>query len=741
MAILFQEEKRIFTLQTKQTTYQMKVDDFGFLLHLYYGTKVSGDMDYLLTYYDRGFSGNPNDVGNNRTYSMDVLPQEYPTLGTGDYRNSALVLRGHDESECCDLRYAGYEIREGKYELEGLPAVYAGEKEAQTLKIVLEDNVSKVRVQLLYGVLEDEDIITRSVKITNYGTACVVVEKAASACLDFITGQYDLLSFYGRHTMERNLQRIRIGHGSHSIGSRRGTSSHQYNPAVIVAEKNTTENTGDCYGMVFVYSGNFLCEAEQDQFDQTRVLMGLQSDLFHYPLESGQTLEIPETIMCYSDRGFGDLSVKYHRCIRNHICNGARSRRTTGIQGNGSSETGFVPRPVLVNSWEAAYFNFTGETIVELAREAAGLGIDMVVMDDGWFGKREDDNSGLGDWQVNEKKLGCSLGELVRRVNAEGVKFGIWIEPEMISEDSDLYREHPDWAMQNPGRNPARGRNQLVLDFSREDVREYIFDQICRVLDQGNIEYIKWDMNRSVTDFYSVENRQGRVSYDFVTGLYDFMEKLLARYPKLMIEGCSGGGGRFDAGMMYYTPQIWCSDNTDALDRLRIQYGTSFFYPMSTVSAHVSAVPNHQTGRITSLRTRGIVAMTGAFGYELSLSRLSAEEKEEIREQIRQYKEFEPLISTGDYYRLSNPYEDACASWMFVSADRKQILLHVVILENHGNMTVNYVRLKELLPDAVYEEAASGKCYCGSALMQAGIPIPVEMGDYRAYQFVFRVKE
>ncbi len=741
MAILFQEEKRIFTLQTKQTTYQMKVDDFGFLLHLYYGTKVSGDMDYLLTYYDRGFSGNPNDVGNNRTYSMDVLPQEYPTLGTGDYRNSALVLRGHDESECCDLRYAGYEIREGKYELEGLPAVYAGEKEAQTLKIVLEDNVSRVRVQLLYGVLEDEDIITRSVKITNYGTACVVVEKAASACLDFITGQYDLLSFYGRHTMERNLQRIRIGHGSHSIGSRRGTSSHQYNPAVIVAEKNTTENTGDCYGMVFVYSGNFLCEAEQDQFDQTRVLMGLQSDLFHYPLESGQTLEIPETIMCYSDRGFGDLSVKYHRCIRNHICNGARSRRTTGIQGNGSSETGFVPRPVLVNSWEAAYFNFTGETIVELAREAAGLGIDMVVMDDGWFGKREDDNSGLGDWQVNEKKLGCSLGELVRRVNAEGVKFGIWIEPEMISEDSDLYREHPDWAMQNPGRNPARGRNQLVLDFSREDVREYIFDQICRVLDQGNIEYIKWDMNRSVTDFYSVENRQGRVSYDFVTGLYDFMEKLLARYPKLMIEGCSGGGGRFDAGMMYYTPQIWCSDNTDALDRLRIQYGTSFFYPMSTVSAHVSAVPNHQTGRITSLRTRGIVAMTGAFGYELSLSRLSAEEKEEIREQIRQYKEFEPLISTGDYYRLSNPYEDACAAWMFVSGDRKQILLHVVILENHGNMTVNYVRLKELLPDAVYEEAASGKCYCGSALMQAGIPIPVEMGDYRAYQFVFRVKE
>ncbi len=734
MAILFQEEKRIFTLQTKQTTYQMKVDDFGFLLHLYYGAKVSGEMDYLLTYYDRGFSGNPNDVGNNRTYSMDVLPQEYPTLGTGDYRNSAFVLRNHDESACCDLRYAGYEIREGKYELPGLPAVYAKPEEAQTLEIVLEDAVSKVRVRLLYGVLEDEDIITRSVKITNYGTEYIVVEKASSACLDFITGEYDLLSFYGRHIMERNLQRARIGHGSQSIGSRRGTSSHQYNPAVIVAGKNTTEDIGDCYGMVFVYSGNFLCEAEQDQFDQTRILMGLQRDLFNYPLESGETLVVPETILCYSGRGFGDLSMKYHRCIRNHICNGARSRRKSG-------KTGFIPRPVLVNSWEAAYFNFTGETIVELAREAAQLGIDMVVMDDGWFGKREDDNSGLGDWQVNEKKLGCSLGELVRRVNEEGVKFGIWIEPEMISEDSDLYREHPDWAMQNPGRNPARGRNQLVLDFSREDVREHIFDQICRVLDQGNIEYVKWDMNRSLTDFYSVETRQGKVSYDFVIGLYDFMEKLLAKYPQLMIEGCSGGGGRFDAGMMYYTPQIWCSDNTDAADRLWIQYGTSFFYPMSTISAHVSAVPNHQTGRITSLRTRGIVAMTGAFGYELSLGKLSAEEKEEIREQIRQYKEFEPLISMGDYYRLSNPFEDACAAWMFVSKDRKRVLLHVVLLENHGNMIVNYVRLKELLPDVVYEEERSGKRYCGSALMQAGIPIPVEMGEYLAYQFVFTAKE
>lgn len=725
MAILFQQDERIFTLQTKQTAYQMKIDDFGYLLHLYYGGKISGSMDYLLTYYDRGFSGNPYDAGSDRTYSMDVLPQEYPTTGTGDYRNSALVIRNHDESECCDLRYAGHEIRTGKYGLPGLPAVHANSREAQTLEIQLEDIVNGVQVRLLYGVLEEDDIITRSAQIINRGTGSVVVEKAASVCLDFVTGDYDLVSLYGRHAMERNMQRTPIAHGSQVIGSRRGSSSHQYNPAVIVADGNTTEDSGSCYGMVFVYSGNFLCEAEKDQYNQTRILLGLQSELFHYSLEEGEILTVPETILSYSDRGFGGLSVKYHHCIRDHVCRGVYQNS---------------PRPVLVNSWEAAYFQFDGETICQLAKDAAELGIDMVVMDDGWFGKREDDNSGLGDWQVNEKKLGCSLAELIHKVNDAGVKFGIWIEPEMVSEDSDLYRAHPDWAMLNPRRNPVRGRNQLVLDFSRKEVRDYIFEQICHVLDQGNIEYVKWDMNRSLTDVYSTENQQGKVSYDYVLGVYDFLENLTAKYPHLLIEGCCGGGGRFDAGMLYYTPQIWCSDNTDAVDRLRIHYGTSFFYPMSAIGAHVSAAPNHQTGRNISLHTRGIVAMTGAFGYELSLGRLTKEEKEQVKDQIRQYKTYERLISGGDYYRLSDPFRDSYAAWMFVSEDQRTVLLHVVMLEIHGNMTVNYVKLRGLLPDASYEETESKKCYQGSALMRAGIPLPVEMKEYPAYQFIFQVK-
>ncbi len=710
-------------MDTAHTSYQMKVDDFGFLLHLYYGGRVYGNMDYLLTCYDRGFSGNPSDVGNDRTYSMDVLPQEYPVMGIGDFRNSALIIRNADGSDCCDLRYVGHETKKEKYGLPGLPAVYADSGEAETLEIYLEDKVSGVRVTLLYGVLEEADIITRSVILENRGEKGVTVEKAASACLDFVTGRYDMLSFYGRHTMERNMQREEIRHGVYAIGSRRGTSSHQYNPAVILADRDATEDAGRCYGMVFVYSGNFLCEAERDQYDQTRVMMGLQSDLFHYPLERGEKLTVPETILCYSDQGLGALSARFHDCIRDHLCRGKFKD---------------APRPVLLNSWEAAYFTFDGQTILKLAKNTAALGIDMIVMDDGWFGKREDDNSGLGDWHVNEKKLGCTLRELIEKVNNEGVKFGIWIEPEMVSEDSELYRQHPDWALRIPGREPVRGRNQLVLDFSRAQVRDYIFEQICGILDQGKIEYVKWDMNRSIVDVFSGETAQGKVTYQYVLGVYDFLERLLQRYPDILIEGCSGGGGRFDAGMLYYTPQIWCSDNTDALDRLRIQYGTSFFYPASTVCSHVSAVPNHQTGRSVCLHTRGTVAMAGVLGYELDPEKLTEEEKTAVREQIRQYKDREKLIRKGRYYRLTDPFSDVCAAWMFVSEERDRALVSVVMLETHGNMTVSYVKMQGLDAESVYRDIDSGRCYYGADLMAAGLPMPVELKEYPAYQIELR---
>ena len=671
-------------------------------------------MDYLLNYGDRGFSGNPNSAGNDRTYSLDALPQEYPSLGTGDFRNYALNIENADGSQCCNPVYITHEIAAGKYTLKGLPFVRAEENEAETLKIILEDPVTKVELHLLYGVLEKEDIITRSVIIKNAGKAPVTVKKAQSACLDFLHGDYDLIKFHGRHAMERNMERMPVSHESTRIGSRRGTSSHQYNPGVILAGKNTNEDSGSCYGMLFVYSGNFLVEAEKDQYDQTRIQMGLTDELFAYSLEAGAEFTAPEVILSYTNKGLSRLSQQYHHCIMNHICQGKY------VHAN---------RPVLINSWEAAYFDFTGDTIVELAKEAKALGIDMVVMDDGWFGKRNDDNSSLGDWYVNEEKLGGTLTKLIERVNAEGVKFGIWIEPEMVSEDSDLYREHPDWAITIPGRKPVRSRNQLVLDFSRKEVRDEIFKRICAVLDQGNVEYIKWDMNRSLADIYAPN-----VTYDYVLGVYDFLEKLTNRYPDILIEGCSGGGGRFDAGMLYYTPQIWCSDNTDAINRTRIQYGTSFFYPVAAMGSHVSAVPNHQTGRVTSMHTRGVAAMSGTFGYELNPALLNAKEKAEIRAQLAQYREYQELIREGDYYRLSNPFQDNFAAWMVVSDDRSKALVSVIRLTAEANPPAAYVTLKGMEEDAFYREKTTGKVYPGAALMEAGILLPAAVSEYEAYQ-------
>lgn len=729
MGIIYCEKDRTFTLQTKNTTYQMQVDRYGFLLHLYYGKKTDGCMDYLLTYYDRGFSGNPYDAGEDRTYSMDTLPQEFPCYGNGDFRSTAFAVENADGSMSCDLRYKSHKIFEGKYNLEGLPAVYASEEEAQTLEILMEDPVTGVKVVLLYGVLPAQDIITRSVSVKNESSGKIYLNKIESASLDFLYGDYELLTFYGRHAMERNVQRVPVVHGTQKIGSVRGTSSHQYNPMMILAEKETTEDKGNCYAMSFVYSGCFQGEVLKDQLNQTRMMLGLQEEAFRYPLETGEMFQAPEVILSYSSEGMNRLSQNLHHCIRQHICRGKYKEEI---------------RPILINSWEAAYFDFTGDTIYELAKAAKEVNIDMLVMDDGWFGKRDDDNSGLGDWFVNEKKLGGTLGNLIKRINDLGVKFGIWIEPEMVSEDSDLYRKHPDWALTVPGRNPVRSRNQLVLDFSRKEVVDEIYDQICKVLDQGNIEYVKWDMNRSLMDVYSSVTRdQGRVLHDYVLGLYDFLERLVQRYPNLLIEGCSGGGGRFDAGMMYYTPQIWCSDNTDAIDRLRIQYGTSFGYPVSVVGSHVSAVPNHQTGRKTPLHTRGVVAMSGTFGYELNLMKLSEEEKQEIREQIEEYKRYAPIIQNGLYYRLSNPTTEEICAWEFVHTDEKEqskVLLNIVMQVIHGNMTVNYVKLQGLEETAVYREEKSGKRYTGAALMYGGMPLPIEPGEYQAYQYCF-VKE
>ncbi len=726
MSIQFYDKRKTFFLTTKNSSYQMKVDEYGFLLHLYYGKRTGQNADYVLQFTDRGFSGNPYDTGRDRTYSMDILPQEFPCRGNGDYRNTALLLENADGSTGCDLRYVSHQIKSGKYSLPGLPAVYADADDADTLEIVLRDRVSDVEVILLYGVLPEYDIVTRSALIKNKGQDKIFVMKAASACLDFVTGDFDVISFYGRHEMERNFERTHVGHHTFAIGSRRGTSSHQYNPMMILADTDATEDAGKCYAMSLLYSGGFEGSVEKDQVNQTRMLLGLQPEQFRYAVKNGETFAVPEVVMSYSSEGFNQLSYNLHRCIRRHVC---REPYESAV------------RPILINSWEASYFNIDADKLCRLAEEASELGIDMLVMDDGWFGKRDDDNQGLGDWFVNEEKIGMPLGKLIDKVNGFGVKFGIWFEPEAVNEDSELYRKHPDWVLAVPGRNPVRARNELVLDFSRKEVVDAIYGQMCEILDHNHIEYIKWDMNRSICDVYSyAADEQGKVLYDYVLGLYDFLERLHRDYPYVLIEGCSGGGGRFDAGMLYYTPQIWCSDNTDAIDRLRIQYGTSFGYPISAIGSHVSAAPNHQTGRSTPLDTRGIVAMAGTFGYELDLAEISDEEKNQIKEQVACYRKVMPLIQDGRYYRLTNPFTDEVAAWQYVSEDKKEVLFHAVQIEIHGNMTPLYVPLKGLEEGAVYKEETTGMSYPADVLMEIGLPLQGEQKEYQSYQLMF-VKE
>lgn len=727
MSIQFNKENNTITIHTRNTTYQMVIGEYGFLLHLYYGKRIQGDMSYLLTHYDRGFSGNPYEAKEKRDFSLDVLPQEYPCYGSGDYRITAFNMKNEEGVYGCDLRYRSHCIKEGKYMIPNLPAVYAKEEEADTLEIILEDSVTGIEVTLYYGVIEALDVITRAAEIKNTGEKNCVITKAASGCLDFLEGSFDILHFHGRHGMERMLERTPLTAGIKSFGSIRGTSSHQHNPFFIATGKDTTEEAGDCYGASLLYSGNFKCETQLDQYSQSRMLIGLQDEMFEYELKQDETLRTPEVAYIYTAEGLTSLSHKYHKLIQNHICRGIYKNK---------------PRPVVINNWEATYFDFNGEKIIAIAKQAAELGVEMLVLDDGWFGERDTDNTGLGDWIVNEEKLGGSIGGLAEEINQTGMKFGIWIEPEMISEESKLYKEHKDWVFVVPNKKPVLGRNQLVLDFSRKEVMDYIFDMIADIIEQTNIEYIKMDMNRSITDVYTAvagKQNYGRILYDYVLGVYDFLERLITRFPHMLIEGCSGGGGRFDSGMLYYTPQIWCSDNTDAIDRIKIQYGTSFGYPIASVGAHVSAVPNHQTGRSTNIKTRGVVAMAGTFGYELDLQKLSPEEKDIVKQQIKDYKKYWPLVHNGLYYRLSNPMEQQeIGAWQFVAEDKSETLLNVVTLDTHCNSPVSYVKLKGLDENSsYYMEDNKEKLYSGSALMYGGIPIPKMSDEYQAWQVHF----
>ena len=715
---------KIFNLETKNTLYQMKVDRFGVLNHLWYGEKTDCCMDYLLDYPDAGFSGNIYEAENERTYSLNTLPQEYSTSGVGDFRISAISVTHEDGSNALDLRVREYQIKKGKYEIPGLPAVYAKEDEAETLEITLKDTATEAEVILKYGVFEKEDVITRSVVVKNSGKTPIVINKVHSMCLDIPYGDWEWMHFYGRHTMERQAERVPVLHGISESSSSRGTSSHHQNPAVLLCEKDCTETNGHCIGAALMYSGGFQAQVEKDQLEQIRLVMGIHPDTFEWTLEAGEAFYTPEVILSCSTTGFAKLSQNFHHIIRNHVCRGTYQLSS---------------RPVLINNWEATYFDFNEEKILNIARQASKLGIDMMVLDDGWFGKRDDDCSGLGDWFVNEKKLNGGLKALVEKINAMGMKFGLWFEPEMVSEDSDLYRNHPDWAIQIPGRKPMRSRYQFVLDMSNPEVVDYLYGVMSAILRENHIEYVKWDMNRSISDWYTATLSRGRqmeMPHRYVLGLYELLEKLTSEFPDVLFEGCSGGGGRFDAGMMYYCPQIWCSDDTDAHERTFIQYGTSFFYPTSTVGSHVSAVPNHQTGRITSIETRGVVAMAGSFGYELDLNQLSEEEKTVVAKQVTHYKEYQSLIYNGDYYRLANPFEDGMSAWSWISEDKKTILVQGVLFRAKPNVLRKTLRLMGLEAKKNYKIAGTEEVYTGVALMSGGVLLQRAVGDDVSFEIV-----
>ena len=725
MAIIVDEKTGLFQLITDNTEYQMKADKYGVLKHLWYGEKTGCDMEYLQSYPDVGFSGNIYDAGNDRTYSLDTLPLEYACDGVGDYRVTGAAAVHSDGSCALDLRYKSYRISKGKYSIKGLPAVYADVSESETLEIVLKDKYSDIEVTLRYGVLPKLDIITRCASVANNTNEPVILTKAASLCLDIPHGEWEWVHFHGRHAMERLTERMPLCHGIQESSSKRGTSSHHQNPSLLLCSSDCTETSGSCIGAILAYSGSFKTQIELDQQEQVRLVMGINPELFRWELKPSEMFDTPEVIMSYSAKGMEKLSHNFHKVIREHVCRGKYK---------------LAERPVLINNWEATYFDFNEEKILKIAEQAASLGVDMLVLDDGWFGKRDDDCSGLGDWFVSEEKLNGGLGKLAEKIKSLGMKFGLWFEPEMVSEDSDLYRSHPDWAIKIPSRNPVRSRYQLVLDMINPEVRDYLFGAISDILKNADISYIKWDMNRSICDWYtpclSAEN-QGEMPHRYVLGLYELLERLTTAFPDVLFEGCSGGGGRFDAGMLYYCPQIWCSDDTDAFERTKIQYGTSFFYPVSAIGSHVSAVPNHQTGRITPIETRAVTAMAGSFGYELDLNTLSHDEKQEVKEQIVRFKKDGPLIHNGLYYRLSDSLNDKYAMWGFVSEDKKEVLVHGVIFRTEPNRTQYLAKLRGLLPDTNYRLAENGEVYKGSALMNGGILLPKSWGDYASIEMHF----
>ena len=725
MPITFDNEKRIFKLDTATSSYIFEIYEENYIVHLYYGAKIPDSNVTQLKYRGDFPSFSPNNINvSDPMFSPDVIPLEYSGEGTGDFRSAAVAVRNADGNNSTDFRYKSHKIYGGKPAIEGLPALYVeNDSDAQTLELLTEDSVTGVQAVLYYTVFENLGAMTRSVKIVNASGSPVEIEKVYSSCVDFHTHDYELLTLYGRWGKERSLERQALAHGRQLVSSKRGSSSHHQNPFAAIVDKGATEDYGSAYGFNLVYSGNFAFEAEVNQFAGTRALMGINPDGFGWKLEPGSSFSSPEVVMVYSANGIGEMSRIFHRLYRKHL-----------IRGKWKD----IKRPLLINNWEATGMEFTGEQLVTFAERAAELGIDMLVMDDGWFGNRDSDRCALGDWTVNEEKLGGTLSEFIERINALGLKFGIWYEPEMISRDSELYRAHPDWCLHVPGREKSIARHQYVLDYSRQDVRDYIFGEMYKVLSANKIDYLKWDFNRNLTEVGSAQlppERQKEVFHRFVLGTYEVMDRLTKAFPDMLIENCSGGGGRFDPGMLYYSPQIWTSDNTDPIERLSIQFGTSMCYPASTMGAHVSA------SRRTGYETKGNVALWGSFGYELDPNKFTEEDKKIVKQQVSEYHKYYDVIHFGDLYRLISPSENPFrAAWEFVSEDKTEALLTSVVMRKPEDRAL-FIKLKGLDPDKYYIDEDTHEVYSGALLMNAGLCVIASTDDGASFKKYFKAVE
>ena len=710
MSIIYNEKTREFHLYNHEISYIIKILDNDQPGQLYYGKRLTHreDFSHLFEYAMRDMS--PYAFEGNSTFSLENIKQEYPTFGCGDMRFPAYEIERENGSHVVEFVYKEHKIYNGKPKLEGLPATYVeSDDEAQTLELVLEDASIGTKIILLYTIYEAFPVITRSVRFECDSDEKITLLSAMSACVDLPDKDYEMIDLAGVWARERHVRRHKLDYGIQSIYSMRGCSSYQFNPFLALARENADEFQGQVYGFSLVYSGNFLAQTEVDNYDTARVLMGIHPNGFKWTLGKGESFQTPEMVMVYSEAGLNGMSQAFHKLYRTRLARGTWRDKV---------------RPILINSWEAFYFDFDAPKLLGLADAAADLGMELFVLDDGWFGKRNDGTSSLGDWYPNEEKLKGTLKELAEKINAKGLKFGLWIEPEMTNKDSDLYRAHPDWLLAEQGKRICHSRNQYVLDFSKKEVREYIGDMLENLLAEVPVSYIKWDLNRTFSEVFSNGNDreyQGKVCHKYVLGVYELYERLTSRFPHVLFESCASGGARFDPGMLYYAPQGWTSDDTDAIERLKIQYGTSMVYPVSCMGSHVSASPNHQTNRVTPIETRADVAYFGTFGYELDLLKLSEEEKAEVRRQIAFMKEKRDLIQKGTFYRLKSPFEGNVTAWMTVSEDQKKALVGYYRVMQPVNIGFVRLKLKGLKEDTCYKVSGYDyDCY-GDELMQVGM--------------------